>query len=590
MEIIKKNDSGYDSKEIIEEENLKLCINKYYKFIESISDNIENDLKYLGDLITQYNKLTLFFKNDSSFYNKYYKITNKKSKYYVHNYDPSFVNKLISKFNNETQKKMLDSIDLKPKNNCCNCINFVYSKGNIAQLFNNLYSMKKSLDIITECLHQFVVRYYFHPSIFEVIHYNYNSNNSSEKKYAQECFKLLKHILVAKNSEAYIYFSKFNNYINEDNTNINIIRKADVLVSYLDCHNIKLFSSHKVEKIAMLYDLHNYGALNKPNLNIFDLSSNSNFTTHCSDWLKEYSYLKYVFLHDINHDDKINYNYETKKNNLYFKFPQSNYDPHVFMNYIKLFDILRGSIACKIKFSKKYVNNKTNLINSIIDNLEKNKDLFYKLKVRINKNILIEKYDEILFFELFDPFVTLNKSVLNCDHTVKEITENMKNLFIIITPESYYTKNNDYIIDINDTKYNFEFNTKEQIILNYSIEGSKISINGVKEKYILKDIFNIDSYLLNYKTNLKELKDQYYLFFYFADLIYKPEFLITKDYFFGFLPDRHFFHVNYNETINTSNFDILDKIYPNKSIQKNIIYGGQYLKYKENYLNTQKHK
>ena len=65
--------------------------------------------------------------------------------------------------------------NLEEKNNCCNCIAIVlYAKNNIVNLYNYLYSMKKSLDNVSNKLNDFIVRFYLDESVFKTIYEEYD--------------------------------------------------------------------------------------------------------------------------------------------------------------------------------------------------------------------------------------------------------------------------------------------------------------------------------------------------------------------------------------------------------------------------------
>ena len=74
---------------------LNKCIYKYQQFIDTISENVSDDFVRLGNLV-KCDKLSVF-DNDIEFTkalhdlsDKCYRITNKKSQYYVHKYNPDF--------------------------------------------------------------------------------------------------------------------------------------------------------------------------------------------------------------------------------------------------------------------------------------------------------------------------------------------------------------------------------------------------------------------------------------------------------------------------------------------------------------------
>ena len=410
---------------------LNNCIYKYQQFIDTISENVEDDFVRLGNLV-KCNKLSEFDNNiefekalhDLS--DKCYRITNKKTQYYVHKYNPDFVLDLVKDLENKNE--ILEAFDLTPRDNCCNCVSFVcYSTGKISYLFDYLYSMKKSLDNITGCLDGFVARYYLDPSIFEVIYNKYEDKNIEKRNIAIDCYKLLKYILVNPRAETYVYFCK--KIIEglpiaktrtlrflpmfETDVNISVIREADGFVSYLDCHNINLFQF--VNKISMMYEYSNSFYFNKN----FDYKSNENSIIHYSIWLKLFSLIKYLYLKHprneliSNNYIKDNYNKDFVIDENVFK--EFNEVKPRFMNYMKLFDILAGTIALKIKFSKEYLIKKINFINEIFQFIIKEYKTELEKSEETSTNVIFVGYDEILLHELFEPLVTLNIKTLGLE-------------------------------------------------------------------------------------------------------------------------------------------------------------------------------
>ena len=69
-----------------------------------------------------------------------------------------------------------EMFDLQRRENCCNCISIVLYSKNIYDLNNYLYSMKKSLDNVANCLPDFVVRFYLDKSVFDTIYKTYSND------------------------------------------------------------------------------------------------------------------------------------------------------------------------------------------------------------------------------------------------------------------------------------------------------------------------------------------------------------------------------------------------------------------------------
>jgi hypothetical protein len=229
-------------------------------------------------------------------------------------------------------------------------------------LFDYLYSQKKSLDNITNNLDGFIAKFYFDSSIFETIYSNYNTGNEFEKNVSIQCYKILKYILSHPRAETYIYFCKMIVEglplakvrtlrflpMFEPDVNVRVIREADGFVSYLDCHNIKLFA--QVNKIGMFYEF--AGSLGGLEDQIY-IPNKRNISWHYSPWLKIYSRLKYLFMTSEEYKERFIQYVEDNYDKNYTRPPDSNIflnNSYDYMNYVKLFDVLAGTLALKVNF------------------------------------------------------------------------------------------------------------------------------------------------------------------------------------------------------------------------------------------------
>ncbi len=613
---------------------LSKCIDNYQKFIETLSENVDDDFVRLGNLIScdklsEFDKEIKFEHALHDLTDKCYRITNKKSQYYVHRYNPDFVIDLVKDLENKDE--ILEAFDLTPRDNCCNCVSFVcYSTGKINYLFDYLYSMKKSLDNITRCLNGFIARFYLDPSIFEVISENYKNTDPNIKMFSIHCYKLLKYILLSPIAETYIYFCKM--IIEglpiskvrtlrflpmfEIDVNISVIREADGFVSYLDCHNINLFQS--TNKILMFYDYLNKG------IDIYYNYKFINSPNYYSPWLNNYSLLKYLYMKSPENEVKFK-QYLDDNYNEHFSITEDifkNFYPEPratqYMNCIKLFNILAGTIAVKVKFSNEYLIKKINLINEIIrfSNIKYSTELSYN--VDFMDRVLLG-YDEVLLNELFDPLITLNKKTLSLnkikDESEEEITKKINDKIGNITNMLIFINSGFNVFDM----YKFE---EEPAIIEYkkvqSIIGTKINMDGIKSNYSLNEICK-PSYI-ELKINLdlvKNIEPGYILgwiskqnnrfcFFldYIVDIAYTNKYL--KDEYSRFfynigmnLLNKKFFNIpKYLNSSNIKSFldtyellnEFYNKIYPSSNPEPIINYKLKYLKYKEKYLKLKNNK
>lgn len=637
--------------------SLSKCIDKYQYFLNTISTDVEDDFVRLGELIScdklsEFDESIEFVSALHDITDKCYRITNKKTQYYVHRYDPSFVQELVSKL--DFSEDILRVFDLEPRDNCCNCVSFVcYSEGKLNLLFDYLYSLKKSLDNIANNLEGFIAKFYFDSSIFETIYKYYSTGNEFKKYVSIECYKLFKYILTHPKSETFIYFckmiveglplSKVRTLrflpMFESDVNIRVIREADGFVSYLDCHNIKQFV--QVNKIGMFYEFNNsFGMFKYFN---YEYDKN-NSVRHYSPWLRLYSKLKYIYMTSPEVGNKFREYIENNYNKDFVRPPDSYIfqdGTYNYMDYYKLFEVLAGTLALKVKFSNEYLNEKINFISEVYTHSEKYKDQLDRHKTTESK-LLHTGYDEILLLELFDPIITLNKKTTRLPITLQEkikenlvtddnielikehitnVKDNILNMFVLIS-------NDDERIYLEETvsKDYYDDKTKVNIIKDFFIrtKGEKISLSNEKSTYTIDKITNQDYKIKiqqlikqiddsNFSGEVKSNVDKNYGFMidYLVDLAYKPSNLLHEfnNYFFNTgvnLLNKKFFNIQegifeikdteidfLEITASIKNYleqDILKlnmiytEIYPQSNPEPNVNYKLKYLKYKQKYL------
>ncbi len=320
------------------------------------------------------------------------------------------------------------------------------------------------------------------------------------------------------------------------------------------------------------------------------------------------------------------------------------------MGYVKLFDVLAGTLAIKVKFSNEYLNEKINLIYEIYTYSERFSDQLNQHPTTEIK-VLNIGYDEILLLEIFEPIITLNKANTSIHPSkadeVKQIfekdgiegiskyietyTSNIKSnilaLFVFIF-------NKDEIIYDFERSYYSSSESKSKITFKenfvQSIIGTKTNLANEESAYTIEQIVEPE-----YKTKIEQLikeikdvklgsttfysKDRKYGFVidYLVDLAYKPEYLLTEftDYFYNIginLLNKKFFNMSENvlliwnsdnpetnDQINQDTRDYLNQdigklntfyteIYPQSNPEPTVNYRSKYLKYKQKYLQMKK--
>ena len=520
---------------------LNKCQINYTKLFEKIRDypksfNI-NDLKYLANCTSQIicNEDNIILETEPEIlrcldinpYNfKCIKVSNKKLDYYIHTYEPAkYITNLKRIINDDDELSKI--FNLNTIDNCCNCISIVlYANNTIEynQLRDYLYSIKKTLDIMTNNLEDYILRLYIDISVFINIYQNIKNKDYNN------IFNNLKYILIHDKTETNIYFCneilttqkkirslRFIPLIDLD-TNICIIREADGFVSYMDCYNIKKFTEIDNDKIAMFYEFaesHRFNTYKKNN--------------NCNNDLETIEKLKLKIIR--NNDTEITGS--DNQNSLYNLYKDYDYQIWLIIDslylynnsripYIDVFNILAGTLMCKIKFNINYfiskikeTNIKIDFIINLIDNDNIDDNCYNKILNYHTENININSkkielnngYDEIILRSLFHPFIRLNLK----DNNEKIVSDllNINNLVCILI-------NNDNMIlemeqQIFSSNNNFieEFN-KEQIFQSLSVENKQF-LNFIFRKFI--NYFIINKIILS--------NDKIYILDYIIDYLYK---------------------------------------------------------------------
>ena len=464
-----------------------------------------------------------------------------------------------------SEEKIAEMFNLTPKENCCNCIAIVlYSTGDINRLYDYLYSMKKSLDNVSNKLEDFIVRFYLDKSIFSVIYETYKQNEiyfrgnnlviliPEDKRLLLiklvKIFNMLKYIYNHPCAEIFLYFCKNiidNNLLEkirifrflpmiEDDVNIFVCREADGFVSYVDCHNIKLFSRNTENKIAMFY-----------NLTTDFLYLRDKTELHYSEWLNIYEDIKTYY--KLTHGDENIKKYidtlstQTIEEIMKYTSVRKNYEP------IQLIDILAGSFCIKIKFNSAYLYETIKLLYSKLDCLA---DEFLKHKYSDKVDIVKIGFDEMLLEELFFPLISYNYNEHIDRYNAKK---NLENLFELVVKNRKIDTTNVYDI----TKFTYEYRRyltytesvfrslpklllKQEEYETYSKTLSGFNINDIILQPYLLDM------LFKYKLKEEE-KDKYYSYgIHLSNITFRES--LEKDRLYSAIyPQHDYLYINYEK-------------------------------------------
>lgn len=537
------------------------CSKVYKEYLKHIKNSSISNLNSLDcDKTKDFDNLSKenTFNGLHDLNDKCYRVTQKRESFYIHKYNPEKQINLIKNLalSEKNENKILDCFDLEPRENCCNCVSIVlYSKGDIYILFQYLFSLKVSLDNIANNLEGFICRFYIDPTVFEVIKNTVESDNEILKN---KCYEYLEYIITHERAEIYIYFcesivekklpiekSRTLRFLTlfEKDVNISVIREADGIVGYGDCHNIKLFS--KSDKIAMFYEYSN---------SFSQMRQHVITHQHYSLWLRVYDDLKKIYF-----ENKILVD--------------------------KKFDILAGTFCCKLKFKKIYLREKINLINCLINNkiliektIQQGKDKHKNDYKGATLDNIIKTlnlgYDEILLMELFEPLTTLDSQNIKkqnikklCELLDEENLSNSRQIEEFILENSNMEK----VSKIHRDLYYYMFDRiKDDIFYYNEFDFERSLINSGKINLAAKKMYNflID---LNYRFIVEEKKDK----FFNINLGIINQKLLNN------------FYTDYKSLENINNFEkFINIIYPSSKqlMSYDNIFKAKYLKYKSKYL------
>lgn len=330
--------------------------------------------------------------------------------------------------NSEANKALYDNFNLTRKENCCDCISIVLylQKCSKEELYKYLESINKTVKIVRENLKDFLIRIYFDISVYNCVHkpeiplhdlgtligFYFNKGKTEmgskiiENQHTinniikDDITIILKEIIDSPNVEIYTYVCEENinkditmtskrtlRYLSliDDNTNINIIREADGIISNLDCFNIKLFQkSTKLFYIPYLLG----GELDKKLVRTRE---------SYSLWLQMYKILN-------------------RESSIFFN------------NHVNITDLLAGLFGTRLKPKKEYyystyhnvynwINNFANINKNNVNSLFSHFPISKQDTILQSHSILIHfiniGFDEIFLLELYKEMVSIPVNIIN---------------------------------------------------------------------------------------------------------------------------------------------------------------------------------
>lgn len=446
-------------------------------------------------------------------------INNKKTKYYVHTYDPDLIINNIGldaiqyNIDDETKlnyiKNIREMIETESQPNCCNCVSFVlynFDSHRIDNFYNFMKSLFISVNNITNYLSGFIVRLYFDQSVFDTLNiFRNNPSNFEKYKYKinrneykiNQIDQILEYLYTNERTEIYLYGCPSNEK-NDDKirslrflplfdktVNIKIIRDADGFVSCTDCFNILKFVRDK--KILMNYSM--------------DLLKSS----HPSMFLR--------------HDALIS-KIEGVKNNI-CTLPYSPwlkiYHLHdeFLSSHVPLFDIAAGLFGTSIQIKSTYYDKCRENVDNFINNV---KNVKLQLKKLIDNFATLKSLDKE-----FSNMIREQSYNTFTGSKIKQLeqynnTHDSKELNLIIQELKLYDEK--YINSILSYIYNHTYFETETLFVNIGYDEIFL-LELFKNISCVKRNIDTDETILNFiKTNMNLYKNPYTLTYW---LIYPPD-------------------------------------------------------------------
>ncbi len=350
-------------------DNILNCNEKFIKFIDDGNiSQLKNCYNIHDPIISD-----IYQENPLKINDKCRLINTKKSKYYIHTYDPQKIIENIklcgadSKIIDDYIKNINEICYTKKKTNCCNCISIVYyyyngrSDRNI-KYYDYLRSIRRSIKNVKQMLPNWIVRIYLDTTVYNLFSGNDNEtnkyknifdeiiNNDIVELYTYVCENIINDSVSIHKTRTYRFLP-----LADEDVSICIIREADGIVTNLDCHNIKIFeNSNKIFYILPM------------NHSIENIWYHNN--------LKHGSYTGWL-------------NYY--KNVL----EKSHFESH--QNF---YELLAGIFGIKLILKKSYYSNILINLNSIMNKLDEKVISEYRLNIGFDEIFLLSLYKKIATF------------------------------------------------------------------------------------------------------------------------------------------------------------------------------------------------
>jgi len=264
-------------------------------------------------------------------------LNTKKDKYYIHTYDPNIIfDKLKREF--KISDEILSRFDNTRRTNCCNAISITLYFTNCENMGHYLDSIYRTVKNTLKKLDDWIVRVYLDISVYkciEEIQTKLTSSSINDKTRIQytNIIKSFETIITSSNVEIYTFQCDTIIEIEKKRTlrylilidpdvNISAIREADGFLSYVECHNLKMFAS--------------------------------------SDRL---FYLPPIIVEPLTEEDAPFFNYSYSKWLCYYK---CIFEKDFFSNYGNIYDLLAGLFTTKLKIKHEYYYDKINSLRAKI--------------------------------------------------------------------------------------------------------------------------------------------------------------------------------------------------------------------------------
>lgn len=500
----------------LKEQYLKYCKDAFDSIAEGNIDdpNIDSLTKYTISKCIAHNDINalLDFKlsrisnpvDDTTFCKL---LNNKKTKYYNYSYDPSRIIDNIKKLNikKEVIDQYIDSLqktfDLEKKNNCCNCISItLYRKQSASTpIYDYLKSIRRSVKNVQKFLPGWIVRIYLDTSVYNYV----NTTND----YIDDAYQIVQFLLEQPHVEVYTYLcsdilsektplekirtTRFR-ALYDPEVNIAVIREADGVVTYQDCHNLKYF-----EKSPHIFYL-------SPWMGEGEFKASTILIVEPKAWhIKSYSIWLQTYKEKFDEDF-----YNWKK--------------------VAAYDLMAGLLAVKLKLKSGIYHRETSELNKLIDSIDDESERSIMtvgfdeiLLLRIYKDVISfdTKYDEPNEYKIYPiknyesivqilnaVFIAYNRNMKiikansKLEDMGKEIVTQLKNNNIIacISEDTLYNIIDTLLIKLSSYSHTYEIGIYKSYIYTILYVLDALLINNI----IVSDPICLDASINVYPTNI----------------------------------------------------------------------------------------